>query len=80
METAYFITAIVSLATAVVTLWYHNNRREKKFNEQQSENLLRYHEASITMTNELAKNSKVIENNTKAHEKVFEYLINGKKK
>lgn len=73
METAYFITAIVSLATAVVTLWYHNTRREKKYNAQQNENL-------IKMTTALTESNIVIKNNTKAHERVFEYLVNGKKK
>jgi hypothetical protein len=73
METAYFITAIVSLATAVVTLWYSNNKREKKYSEQMNENL-------VKMTEALTESSSVIENNTKAHERVFDYILKDSKK
>lgn len=72
-ETGYFITAIVSLATAVVTLWVHNNKREKKYNEQNNENL-------INMTRALNDSTHAIENNTKSHDRIYEYILNGKKK
>ena len=78
-ETAYLITAIVSLATAVVTLWVRNNKISAKYADQQNQNLLKSHEVIVNMTEEIAKNSVVIENNTKAHERVFDYFISKKK-
>lgn len=72
-ETGYFITAIVSLSAAIVTLWVHNVKREKKYSEQQNENL-------INMTKALTDSTHVIANNTKSHDKIYEYMLNAKKK
>lgn len=72
-ETGYFITAIISLSAAVATLWIHNTRREKRYNEQLNENL-------INMTKALTDSTHVIANNTKSHDKIYEYMLNGKKK
>lgn len=72
-EAAYFITAIVSLSAAIVTLWVHNNKREKKYSEQHNENL-------IKMTRALNDSTHALNNNTKSHDKIYEYMLNGKKR
>lgn len=72
METAYFITAIVSLATAVVTLWYHNSKREKKYNEQQNENLLK-------MTGAMVDNAKANEHLANAIDDLKAVVVSRKK-
>lgn len=69
-ETAYFITAIVSLSAAIVTLWLHNVKREKKYSEQLNENL-------IKMTKALTDSTNVIQSNTKSHDRIYEYIVNG---
>lgn len=73
MEATYFITAIGSLVTTIVALALYIKHLHRKYTADQNENL-------IKMTSALTKSSLVIENNTKAHEVVFQYLLNGKKK
>lgn len=72
MEAAYFITAIVSLATAVVTLWFHNTKREKKYFEEQKENLLK-------MTDAMADNARSNEHLANAIDDLKMVVVNRKK-
>lgn len=79
-ETGYFITAIVSLSAAVATLWIHNAKRERKYNEQMNENLVNMTKALTDSTHTIQNNTNVITSNTKSHDRIYEYMLNGKKK
>lgn len=76
-ETAYFITAIVSLSAAIVTLWLHNVKREKKYSEQLNENLIKMTKALTDSTNVIQNSTNVIQSNTKSHDRIYEYIVNG---
>jgi hypothetical protein len=56
-DTGYLITAIITLAGAVGTLFWLNNKLQKKFLEMTSDNLLK-------MTKALSDNSAALEANT----------------
>lgn len=73
MEITYFITAIVSLTGCIVTLALHIKSLNKKHSDEKQKNI-------IDLVSVVTKNSLVIEANTKSHDRMQDYFVNGKKK
>lgn len=63
-EKAYLITAIVSLSSTVVALWFNIKSKDKKLLEMAEK-----------MTEAMLGNKHVIENNTKAVDKLYSYIV-----
>lgn len=70
-ELGYFITAIVSLSTCVVTLALHIKSLNKERTKEQKETRDILLESHTHMTREIGRNSTVIENNNRLFEKIL---------
>lgn len=66
-ETAYLIVAIGSLTTAVVTLWFKNERLHKRYHDIANENL-------VKMTQTMTDNKRVVEANIHVTNEVKDLL------
>lgn len=73
METAYFITAIVSLTGFIVSLLIHIKTLNKKHSDEKQRNI-------ADLVSVVTKNNLVIEANTKSHDRLQDYFVSGRNK